>query len=490
MSSTPAACAAAKPVDARFSRRLRRLRLGKSLLLLAMAAIGLILILQALAQSEAVSRTAAMQMETEHLRSNLLGAGRVAQAAMLQGQSAVQAVATLRSQALRQLEALRGRVVAGAESPRELDELVEVVHKRFDLLLDQLLGAPGALEPAAVDPQTRERLAAAQRIEALLNDFQATQERRRPGREQEIANLTRAGGGLLIALALLTLALQALTARAVANEVRRSSRAESGARDAATLLEKSNAELERRVGERTQALIERNDSMSRMHERLSAVSREMLRVVEAERRALARELHDDLGQQMAALKINLQLMRRYPLDRLDRIDDSVLVVDRCIARLRERVMSLRPPMLDELGLAEALRSHAQRQALRSGLSIQFDLATDFDALDDDWTSAVYRIAQEALHNVESHAAARHVWLSLRAEGDDAVLRIRDDGGGMRGSGGDESTGMGLLTMRERTELTHGVFSLISNGHGGVEVICRWALQEVLSRCGAARSAAV
>lgn len=467
----------------------QRLILVTTALLLVAAAAGFMLIRQANLQRDAFAQSAKVQLGTERLRSSLLGAERLVQAAMVGGQQPAQAVASLRTQVFDQLDVLRESVKADARQAHWLDSLRTLAGERFELLPVSMLTADGNLNPFSADPQARRRAVASQRIETLLQALQAAQESERAVRELALFNTTRTSGGLTLAMAVLILLLQGLGARAVATEVRRSRLAESQARESAASLKSLNLELERRVAERTQALNERSEALGRTHERLSTVSRAMLQVVEGERRALARELHDDLGQQMAALKMNLQLIQRYPQDRPERIEDSVQVVEHCIGQLRARAISLRPPMLDELGLAEALRAHAQRQARRSGMVVVIDLVTDFDAALDEWTSAVYRIVQEALRNVETHASATRIWLSLRPEGAEVVLRLRDDGAGLSLTVDMAHAGMGLLTMRERTELLRGHFSLVRAEPHGLEVVCRWALHDVLQRSPAEAVAA-
>ncbi len=213
-------------------------------------------------------------------------------------------------------------------------------------------------------------------------------------------------------------------------------------------------------------------------ERLSAVTRQMMQVAEDERRNLARELHDDLGQRLAALKMNLQLLdsprgvnTARPL-----LGDSVRIVDACIGQMRQRAASLRPPQLDQLGLVAALRDHAGEQARRSGVQVDVDARLPERGLRDEWSSQLFRIVQEALRNAIAHGRPRTVTVALVDDGDAIALTVRDDG---TGSVEPSHAGMGLLNMRERTELLGGTFGIGAAPGGGTLLRCRWPRDAVL-----------
>lgn len=484
-----AGAAAASPAT-RFTRRVHRLMLATTLLLLLCAGIGVVVLREAADRRDWVTRTAAIQLETERLRAILLGVGRMAQQEVLGGKSAEAAVAVLRAAHVKDWTDLRA-LVDGPEQRGILDKLRPLIDERFDLLATPMSTVNANLDPLVLDAQAQARLALVRRLEILLDEFIRGENAFRNQREQAVTNAARTIGGLIIVMALLGIVLVALATRVVRHEIQRRATAERDVQRGAAALQQLNAGLERRVGERTMALNDRNRALSGMHERLAIVSREVLRVAENERRSLARELHDDLGQQMAALKMNLQMMRLYPRGLQSHIDDSIQLVQHCIIQLRERALSLRPPMLDELGLAEALRVHATVQARRAGVCIEMALSTEFDAADVDWTSAVYRIVQEAMRNAVAHAGATQLSLSLQADGDSVLLRVGDDGRWAGPTSAIEaldtqgatdaaaSTSLGLLTMRERTELLRGEFRLLATEPQGTEIRCRWPRRVVL-----------
>jgi signal transduction histidine kinase/CHASE3 domain sensor protein len=237
--------------------------------------------------------------------------------------------------------------------------------------------------------------------------------------------------------------------------------------------------LSRDDGTRFGFLLASVDVSEREHarERLTALTRQLLEVEESERRALARELHDDFGQRLAALKLNLQMAQRAPRDSTSWLGDAVQIVDGCIVAVRERAFSLRPMQLDELGLAAALSSHVEQEGARAGVAVTSRVQLGDWTPPDAWASYVFRIVQEALRNALQHGHPRSVAVALELTDGQLVLRVRDDGVGMdildvsQGMGG-----MGLLNMRERTELFGGSFEIVAVAPHGTEIVCLWPLE--------------
>src|SRR3989442_4216028 len=156
-------------------------------------------------------------------------------------------------------------------------------------------------------------------------------------------------------------------------------------------------------------------------ERLRALSRLLLEVQEQERRRLARDLHDDIGQALTALKIQLESRSR--------VEECVETISHTLERVRQLSLSLRPPQLDDLGLAAALRSHLDRQAALASLAPHFEASEARREIPSHIETACFRIAQEAINNVVRHARAHNLWLRLLASGARLELSVRDDGGG-------------------------------------------------------------
>jgi signal transduction histidine kinase len=205
--------------------------------------------------------------------------------------------------------------------------------------------------------------------------------------------------------------------------------------------------------------------------RLQALSRRVLEVQEEERRRLARELHDEIGQVLGAVSIHLHGLKSATPDLAwPRIDECLGIVDGAIQQVRNLALDLRPSMLDDLGLAAALRWLVDHQAQPAGLVAHFAAESSGMPLPPDLGIACYRIVQEALTNVVRHARARQVWVELRQDEAEVHLVIRDDGIGFdltearrRAARGQS---LGLLGIRERTELLGGQSAIESKpGHG-------------------------
>jgi two-component system sensor histidine kinase UhpB len=226
---------------------------------------------------------------------------------------------------------------------------------------------------------------------------------------------------------------------------------------------------------RTQQTLERlNRELEVSHERLRALSRRLFEVQEEERKRLARDLHDDVGQALTALKIQLESLARPggELAPRSRVDEIVDTVQHTLERVRQLSLSLRPPQLDDLGLAAALRSHLDRQARVAGLQAHFEAEDAPPALAPDAETACFRVAQEAINNVLRHARARNLWVRLFTAGGRLAISVRDDGRGFeldsvraRAANG---ASLGLVGMEERMALAGGSFELRSSpGQGTV-----------------------
>lgn len=217
------------------------------------------------------------------------------------------------------------------------------------------------------------------------------------------------------------------------------------------------------------------------NERLQALSHRLLEIREAERRQLASDLHDELGQSLTAAKINLESLKRFP-DSLaggSRLDESIQLVEGALQQVRSLSLELRPPMLDDLGLVAAMRWLADQHVRRSGLDVTFNA----DLLDRRFNASVevacFRVAQEALNNVAKHAAARAVAIDLRTDAEFLHLVVRDDGVGFDVDSASfqavRGASMGLLGMQERAALAGGGIQWRSGAHAGTEVHAWFAL---------------
>jgi PAS domain S-box-containing protein len=207
---------------------------------------------------------------------------------------------------------------------------------------------------------------------------------------------------------------------------------------------------------------------------LHHLSRRLFEVQEEERRHLARELHDEIGQTLTAAKLNLQIIAPEVLPAMaGRLADSIQILDRLLVQVRQISLDLRPPLLDELGLVPALRWLADQQARRAGLRITFTANVEGLNLAPPIRTACFRVVQEAITNAIRHARAVTVTVELRAEPSRVWAVVQDDGVGFdegatqqRTAGG---SSVGLLSMNERVSLVGGGLTVNSTPGRGTEI---------------------
>jgi signal transduction histidine kinase len=201
-------------------------------------------------------------------------------------------------------------------------------------------------------------------------------------------------------------------------------------------------------------------------EHLRELTRFLQDVREDERTSIARELHDEFGQALTALRIDLSWLRKRSNDTHDdfrlRLDTSRALVERTIESLRRISEGLRPGMLDVLGLAAALEHLVSQFEQRWQITCTFHADRDEYDLDKNQSIVVFRLVQEALTNVSRHAHATEVDIDLREKGDNLCLVIQDDGVGFDTAR--PRKGFGLLGMSERVRMLGGEID-IDGGQG-------------------------
>jgi signal transduction histidine kinase len=214
-------------------------------------------------------------------------------------------------------------------------------------------------------------------------------------------------------------------------------------------------------------------------ERLSA---RLVTVQEEERRSLSRELHDEVGQALTAIKMDVTVARR-GLDALQTaesgarivswLDDARSIAENTLQSVRDLSQLLHPSMLDDFGLPEALRSYLRTFSKRTGIAAQFIQNGKEQRLPQAMEVCVYRIAQEALTNVLRHSGARNAIVTLSQTDGGLEMTIDDDGRGIDqqiSRFGEPSTrGLGVIGMRERVQALGGTFALQSRREGGTRV---------------------
>ncbi len=256
-----------------------------------------------------------------------------------------------------------------------------------------------------------------------------------------------------------------------------------------TALQTARDELQQRVQERTQELEATNIALSEEiaeRKQTEAALKTMSRTVQAsqeeERQRIARELHDEVGQTLTMIKLNLQLVQdKVPEAETDaHLQEGLVLTDQTLEKVRDVALDLRPSMLDDLGLVPTLRWYADRHAQSSGVTLTFQSDGVADhAIPPDIATACFRIVQEALTNIARHARAHQVRIELGIHADGLHCTIQDDGVGFNVTHAREAaiqgSSIGVLSMQERAELAGGSLNIVSALQEGSAVCARFPL---------------
>lgn len=251
-------------------------------------------------------------------------------------------------------------------------------------------------------------------------------------------------------------------------------------------------DLEQRVQERTAELDAANHSLHQLTARL-------LESQDDERRRIARELHDSVGQTLAALAMNLRAVGG-EIERLQKtaktIGDSAALVGEMSTDIRTISYLLHPPLLDEAGLCSALRWFVDGFVERSGIKVEFEAPKDFARLSQDVETALFRVVQECLTNIHRHSGSAVARIHLASSPAEVHVEVADEGQGITEEKRQEILttglpGMGLRGMRERLQQLGGTME-ISPGRGGkgTQIVARLPLQKEELPKGMAATASV
>ncbi len=205
------------------------------------------------------------------------------------------------------------------------------------------------------------------------------------------------------------------------------------------------------------------DEMKEMNGRLRLLSSHLQSIREEERTSIAREIHDELGQQLTGLKMDvMSLKKKYERtlpETVQQAEDMMKLIDNTIQTVRRIATELRPGVLDDLGLAAAIEWQAGEFEKRTGIECTVDTKDASENYEKDISTAVFRIFQESLTNVTRHAQAKKVESRLVEQGDMLILEIKDNGKGISEERKNNKTSLGLLGMKERALILNGSFSI-------------------------------
>lgn len=248
-----------------------------------------------------------------------------------------------------------------------------------------------------------------------------------------------------------------------------------------------NAIPAQQVDENSEALSANRKRLLESQERLRNATRRLIDAQESERRSLARELHNDIGQSLTALRINLESNKRNFSQNdtpLKFIETSYRLVDEIIASVRELSLNLRPSLLDDLGLVAALREYVSKQLGRADIRLDFSVDGTEAAIDPTHSIAAYRIVQEIISNIVKHSSAESVDMLLAFEAQHLRITVHDDGVGFDVDL-DKSEQIGLASLRERASLLGGNVEITSTLGSGTVVSLQMPLSVDLGKDAAA-----
>jgi PAS domain S-box-containing protein len=222
-------------------------------------------------------------------------------------------------------------------------------------------------------------------------------------------------------------------------------------------------------------MVEDITARKRAAEALRQLSGRLLRLQDEERRRIARELHDTTAQSLAALAMNLSVVKDSASDLSPRartcLCESLELAEQCLREIRTLSYLLHPPLLDEAGLGSALRWFVDGYTRRTGVQVDLEMPPGLTRLPGDVELALYRVVQEGLTNIHLHSGSKKAHICLRWHPAQAVLTVADEGRGMppglleRGGRRGAKLGVGIPGMRERIRQLGGQFEIVSGSNG-------------------------
>lgn len=357
------------------------------------------------------------------------------------------------------------------EQPHNLEMVSALIDKKLVLLKTVLaLRKNVTYQPAQMESYLAECKEIMDSIHGVIGDMQKLERVRLTARDRHADEK----GKKAILYFIVGVMMEIMILIYIAWQIRREITQRQQAQDA---LWRTHDELELRVQERTKALVESN-------ERLRELSHRLMNVQETERRRIAHDLHDEIGQSLTAMKLGLReadsVLESGPTASL--LTDSLKILDEVIRQVRSLALDLRPSLLDELGLVPALRWYIKSQGERAGWETEYSAHEGDNHLPQGVEITCFRIVQEALTNVARYAEATHVRVTLERQGDRLVLDIEDNGKGFNveqaKTRARTGISIGLLGMEERARLVGGELTITSSPKTGTRLTASLPLVEL------------
>jgi signal transduction histidine kinase len=226
---------------------------------------------------------------------------------------------------------------------------------------------------------------------------------------------------------------------------------------------------------KTRQLENVNNELRLAEDRLRRLTGRLMQIQDSERRRVARDVHDGLGQYLVGVKMGIDKLARRVVDdpsNHESVSEISTLLNRAITETRTISHLLHPPLLDEIGLESALAVYVDGFGKRSGINVTVSVAPDLGRLDTDVETALFRVAQECLLNVHRHSSSATASVSLRRENGNVELQVRDEGVGMTVSQdpGGMGLGVGLLGIQERIRQLAGSLEIVSGSGKGTVVV--------------------
>ena len=348
------------------------------------------------------------------------------------------------------------------EQPRDLETLNGLIDKKLALLTTMLaLRTSATYQSARMESHMTDSKELMDAIRTVIGNMQAQEKARLTVRDR----LADEKGARAILYFIVGLMMEIVILLWIAWQIRQEI---SQRQQAQEILSQAHDELELRIQERTTALLDSN-------ERLRELSHRLMNVQETERRQIAHDLHDEIGQSLTAMKLGLReantALTSGPTASL--LTDSLTILDQVIQQVRNLALDLRPSLLDELGLVPALKWYIKRQGERAGWETEYAAQLDENHLPPGVEIACFRIVQEALTNVARHAEATHVQVTVTKQDNQLLLVIEDNGQGFNveraKTRARTGVSIGLLGMEERARLVGGELTVTSSPKTGTKL---------------------